>query len=115
VRVHHTLDEVGVAGTATARADREPPGELRLDGSGERGRLLVVHMDPVDPALGRTTAAADGVAESVQAVADQAVDPLDPGLNQQLNQVVRHRTRHGNPLVGSDRLIRVCFGPQRAA
>src|SRR3546814_1704805 len=53
VRVIEPVDEVEVAGTAAARAYRQPTGELSLGCRGERGRLLVPDVDPVDTPLRR--------------------------------------------------------------
>ena len=110
VRVVEAVDEVGVARPAAARADRELPGQLGLGRGGERGGLLVVDVDPVDPALVGAARAPDGVDDRVEAVADQAVDPSDPGLDEHLDQLVGHRGCHLSPsrsaLVCADRCAR---------
>ena len=69
--VEQTVDEVQVAGPATAGADGERAGEMSVGTGRERSDLLVAHMEPLDLAL-----AADRVGQAVQAVADDAVDPL---------------------------------------
>jgi hypothetical protein len=48
VAVEEAVDQVEITGTATARADRELSGEMRL-GAGREGRgLLVAHVHPLD-------------------------------------------------------------------
>ena len=70
------------------------PGQLRFGRGCERGALLVVDVHPVDAALGRPPAAAHGVAERVEAVADQPVDAMHPRLYQHVEQVIGHTSRH---------------------
>ena len=63
-------------------ANRELAGQMRL-GAGREGRdLLVPDMDPLDLAL-----AAERVGQTVQAVADDAVDALDAGRSQRLGEL----------------------------
>ena len=73
VAVEQAVDEMQVARPAAARADRELAGQVGLGAGRESGGLLVPDMDPLDLAL-----PAHRVGEAVQAVADEAVDPLDP-------------------------------------
>jgi len=75
VRVVQALGQVGVAGSAAAGADRQPAGELRLRRSGERCGLLVADMNPLN-----ALSSADRVHDGVEAVADDAVHAVDPGL-----------------------------------
>ena len=88
MRVVETLDEVRVARAAAAGAHREPPGELRLGPGRERGRLLVVDVDPLD-AVGAT----HRVDYGIEAVADEPVDPFDASLPQDLDELIRNRAR----------------------
>ena len=88
VRVHHALDEVRVTGPAAARADREPPGQLRLGRRGERGGLLVVHVDPVDAAALGAAGPAHRVAERVQAVAYQPVNAVHAPGDKHVKQII---------------------------
>src|SRR6202000_3007903 len=64
--------EMQVAGTATAGADRERAGEMRLGAGGEGGHFLMADMDPLDLAL-----AAQGIGQAGQAVADDTIDAFD--------------------------------------
>ena len=104
VGVHHPLDEVGVAGTATARADREAAGELRLGRGGKRRPLLVVNVHPVDAALRGSATAAHGVAERVEAVAHQPVDAGHTRLDQDLEQIVGYVPGHAVPLCSTSQV-----------
>ena len=83
VTVEQTVDEVQVARPAAAGADRELAGQMRLGAGRERRDLLVPDMDPLDLAL-----PADGVGQAVQAVADNAVDPLDARRGEGLGELV---------------------------
>ena len=65
-------------------ADRQPAGQLGLGGRGEGAGLLVAHVHPVDAA----SRAGGRVDDRVQAVADDAVDPLDAGLTQYLDELL---------------------------
>ena len=85
VTVEQTVDEVQIARPAAARADRELARQMRLGAGRERGDLLVPDMDPLDLAL-----PADGVGQAVQAVADDAVDPLDPRSGEGFRELVSH-------------------------
>lgn len=96
VRVVQALDQVGVAGAAASGADREPPGDLRLGGGGERAGLLVAHVYPLD-AVG----AADGVHDRVEAVAHDPVDPPHSRLEQHLDELLGDRAHALPHLTGS--------------
>jgi hypothetical protein len=61
-----------IAGSAAAGADGEFAPQMRLGARRERCHLLVPYMDPLDLAL-----LSDCIGETVQAVADNAVDALD--------------------------------------
>ncbi len=86
--VVEALDQVGVAGAAGAGADGQPAAELGLGGGREGAGLLVAHVHPAD-ALGP----ADRVHDGVEAVADDAVDPLHAGLPEHLHHLFGH-ARH---------------------
>ena len=84
VAVEQAVDEVQVAGSATAGADREFAGQMRL-GAGREGRdLFVAHVHPFDLAL-----AAQRVGQPVQAVADDAINPLHAGRGEGFGELVR--------------------------
>jgi len=74
---------MGVPGSAAARTDHEPAGELRLGRRCEGSRLLVADVDPGD-ALG----ASDRVHEGVEAVADHAVHTADASLLEYLDELL---------------------------
>ena len=88
MRVVETLDEVRVARAAATGANREPPAELRLRPGRERGRLLVVDVDPLD-AIGST----HRVDYGIEAIADEPIDPFDLSLQQDLDELIRNRAR----------------------
>ena len=72
---------------AAPRAHRQPPGQLRLGRRGERPRLLVAHVDPLD-----SIRPPDGVHHRIQAVPDHAVDALHPGFQQDFQQLICERS-----------------------
>ena len=82
VRVVQAVDEVQVARAAGACAHGELARELGLGRRCERRRFLVAHVDPVDAALLRAACLAHGVNDGVERVADNAVDPVDPSVNE---------------------------------
>jgi hypothetical protein len=92
VRVVQAVDQVQVARSATARAHREPAGDLRLGRGGERGGLLVPDVHPVD-----AVRAADRVHDRVQAVAHHAVDPPHTGVSHRTNQLLGNRDHSTKP------------------
>jgi hypothetical protein len=59
---------------------------MRLGARRERGNLLVPNMHPLDLAL-----ATDGVGQPVQAVPDNAVNPLDAGRCERLRELISDR------------------------
>src|SRR5258706_1027251 len=72
--VEQAVDEVQIAGSTAAGADRELPCQVRLGTGRESRDLLVPHMHPFDLAL-----ATDRVGQPIQAVADDAIYPLHTG------------------------------------
>jgi hypothetical protein len=48
LRIEQSIDEVEVAWSATAGADRKLSSEMRLGASGERGALFVANVNPLD-------------------------------------------------------------------
>ena len=62
---------------------------MRLGARREGGDLLVPDMHPLDLAL-----AADRVGQPVQAVADDAVDPLDTGGSEDFRELISNRFCH---------------------
>ena len=63
-----------VARSATACTVRERARQVRLCTRRKGGNLLMADMHPLDLAL-----AANGIGDAVQAIADDAVDPLYAG------------------------------------
>src|SRR3546814_14659785 len=99
MRCRSPVDEVGVSGTAAARAYRQPTGELSLGCRGERGRLLVPDVDPVDTTLRRSARATDGVDDRVERVADDAVDAFHPRLDELVEELRTGESRGGEARV----------------
>src|SRR5580704_5517630 len=83
-----------IARPTTAGADRELAGQMRFGASGEGGDLLVPHMHPFDLAL-----PADRVGQTVEAVADDAINPFDAGGRQRLRELIRYG-RHTRSSIG---------------
>ena len=81
--VEQAVDEVQIARPATSRADRESSGQMRLRPGGEGGDFLMAHMDPFDVA-----AAAEGIRDAVEAVADDPIDALDAGGRQGCGKLI---------------------------
>src|SRR5216684_6230150 len=74
VAVVEAVDQVQVARATGTRTDSERAGEVGLGPGCEGRRLLVTNMHPLDLAL-----AAKCIGQPVQAIADDAVNPLDAG------------------------------------
>src|SRR5437763_15522542 len=73
VAIEQAIDEVQIARPAAARADGQLSRQMRLGAGRECGNLLVPYVEPLDPAM-----AADGIRQPIEAVADVALDALDP-------------------------------------
>ena len=97
MRVVEAVDEVQVARTAAARAHGDPPGELRLGGGHECGGLLVAHVDPVDAALRLAAASPYRVDDGIQRVPDDAVDVIDPRIDELGDELVGDGACHDVP------------------
>jgi hypothetical protein len=89
VTVEQTVDQVQIARPAAPRADGEFAREMRLRAGRERGDLLVPDVHPRDLAL-----PADGVGQAIQAVPDDAVDPLDTRSGEGFRELVSHGLCH---------------------
>ncbi len=85
VGVVEAVDEVQVAGAAGAGAGRQLSGDLCLRSGGERGRLLVPDLDPVDVRV-----AADRVDDRVETVADHPVQAFDACPGEDVDELLRH-------------------------
>jgi hypothetical protein len=75
VSIEQPVDEMQVARSARARADRQVAGHLRFAGSGKGRDLLMAYMNPFD-----RTPAAQRLGETVQAIAYDPEDSLDASL-----------------------------------
>ena len=87
--VEESVDQVQVTWPATAGANREFARQMRLGARGESGDLLVSDVHPFDLAL-----AADRIGQTIQAIADNAVDPLDAGRREDLRELIGYGLRH---------------------
>src|SRR5229473_3125614 len=83
VTIEQPVDQVKVARPAAAGADRDFSGEMRLGARGKGGDLLVPDMQPFDLAL-----PTNRIGKAVQAVADNAVNPLDTSGGEGLGELV---------------------------
>ncbi len=87
--VEQPVDEVQIARPAAAGADRQGVGQMGLGPGREGGHLLVTHVNPFDLAL-----ATDRVGQAVQAVADDAVDALNPGGGEGFGELIGDGAGH---------------------
>src|SRR5882672_3770173 len=101
--VEQSVDEMQVSGPATARAHRELTGQMRLGARREGCHLLVPDMHPLDPTL-----AAQRVGQSVQAVADDAIDPLYARCGKGFGELICYGLHDLSPLLELFRFER-CF------
>ena len=72
VAIVETVDEVRVARPATARANGQRAGQMRLRSDGKCGDLFVAHGDPL-----HVVAAANGIGDAVQGGAHDGEDAFD--------------------------------------
>src|SRR5271156_4183818 len=82
-----------VAGTATAGADGQLAGDVRIGARGERRDFLVADVNPFDGFL-----PADLVDRPIKRIADDSINSLDPGRGQNLDQAFRY-SRHSSFLL----------------
>lgn len=87
--VEQAVDVVEIARTATAGADRELAGDLRLGAGGESGAFFMPYVNPVD-----ASQPPKRIGEAVQRIADDAVDSFHAGLLQRLGQILRSSFAH---------------------
>jgi len=83
---------MGVSRPAAARADGQLSRQMRLGAGRECGDLLVPYVEPLDLAM-----AADGIRQSIEAVADNAIDALDTRGSQRFHELVSNDPRHDAP------------------
>ncbi len=89
VAVEQAIDEVQIARSAAARAHREFTCQVRLGAGSEGGNFLVPDMDPLDLAL-----TANGIRQTIETIADDAIDPLDARGGQCCCELVCYRVCH---------------------
>jgi hypothetical protein len=87
--IEEAIDQVKIARAATACAHGKLACNMSVRSCGERGYLFVSDMKPLD-----LLASPDDVGESVQGVADNAVNPLYASLHQCFDEYLRHLLRH---------------------
>ena len=90
VTIEQAVDEVQIAWSAAPRADGEFARQMRLGAGRERGDLLVPDMNPLDLAL-----PTNGIGQTVEAVADDAVDAFDARSGEGLDELIGHNICHG--------------------
>jgi hypothetical protein len=73
--IEQAVDQMQVARTAAAGADRKASGEMGLCSRCESGSLFVPHVDPVN-----RLSPSQGVGKAVERVADNTINPLHAGL-----------------------------------
>ena len=89
VTVVQAVDEMEVAWPATARTNGEPPCQLRLGACGEGGRFFMPAVDPFDRAI-----PTDFLSDRVERISNDAVDPPNSSLDQNLHQFRCYRVGH---------------------
>ena len=80
------VDQMQVAGSAASCANRQPSRQVGFRPGGKCRHLLVPHVDPIEPSSG-----SDGVRNTVEGVAGNTVDPLNPGFSENVHEQLRHR------------------------
>src|ERR1700751_3446222 len=80
--IEEPIDQMQIARAATAGTNRELARQVRLGAGSKGGDLLVPDMQPLDFAL-----APDRIGNTVEAVADDAVNPLDAGSRESLGEL----------------------------
>jgi len=111
VAVEQTVDEVEVAGPAAAGAYGELTRKMRL-GTRRKGRdLLVPDMNPLD-----LTLAAKRIGQAIQAIANNAINPLDTRCGENLGELVRDGfCQLASPLRSASAKLERAAAPSRIA
>src|SRR5271167_16416 len=81
--VKQAIDEVQIAWSAAAGADREITRQMRLRTRGKGRVLLVPDMNPFDLSL-----ATKRVCQTIEAIADDAIDALDAGRCEHFHKLI---------------------------
>src|SRR5258705_9811411 len=92
--IEQAIDQVQIAGAAASRTDREFSRQVRLGAGCERSDLLVPHMHPFDLAL-----AANRIGQPIEAVADDAIDPLDARGSEGFCKLISNCLGHNDSLL----------------
>jgi hypothetical protein len=79
---------MGTSRTRGPGTDRKVTGELGLAGGGQRGSFLMAHADPFD------LAAANGIGERIQRVADQSEYVPNARFFERAHQKLSNRLGH---------------------
>src|SRR3984893_18351125 len=85
VAVEQAVDEVQIAGPAAAGTNGELTRQMRLGTSREGRDFLMADVDPLDLAL-----SPQRVSEAVEAIADNAIDPLDASRSQGPHELISY-------------------------
>src|SRR5215471_1421697 len=94
VGIKKAVDQMQIAGSAAAGTDGELTRQMRFGARRKTGHFLVADMHPLDLSL-----AANGIGDAIEAVADDAVDPLYAGECQGFHELISNGFRHA-PLPG---------------
>jgi len=89
VTVEQAVDEVQIAGSTAPRADGKLICQMSLGAGCECGDFFVAHVNPLDLPL-----PSDGVSQTIEAVADDAIDPLDANGCERFGELVRYGLGH---------------------
>src|SRR5215467_10714014 len=92
--IKEPVDQVQITWPATAGADRERVGQVRLRACREGGGLLVPHVDPVDRSF-----RSQCVYDAVERVPGDAVDAPNAGGMQDIDKQMGYSVRHGTPQI----------------
>ena len=99
--VEQAVDEMQIAWSAAAGADRELTREMGLATGGERRDLLVPDVNPFDLAL-----ASQRVGQPVEAVADDAVNAFDSRRHENIGKLIRDPLcHHSSPFPRAQRKV----------
>src|SRR5262245_4702553 len=110
MRIEQPVDEMKIAGSAAAGTNCELARKMGLTAGGESCGLFVPDMNPFELAL-----AAQRVGQPIKAIADDAVNPFDPGRDKHVRKLVCyflcHRAFSSAGSAASGRLERMlrCF------
>src|ERR1700684_1280631 len=83
VAIKEAIDEMQIARSAAAGADREITREMRLRTCCKSRDLLVPNMNPVDLSL-----ATKRVCQTIEAIPDDAIDALDAGRCEHFRKLI---------------------------